>query len=324
MAENGHPLNVLGVEQDFSFPTLYSAQRKVNKQNISIAKTTLLRKTQLLAKDISQAYFEILYLLNKQNIYQKIDSMYSKFGESESFRYEQGDIGYMQLLNSKAIQQQIGIQINEINYNLAIGYEKLKAIMQYDSAFVVPFKSLELVPLAINNIESSTEVRMKIQETEHQNALLRVERNRLIPDLKLSYFNGTNKYEGSKNYQGVMLGLAVPLFFGEQKARIKANKIAVDIRENLQEHYVSTLNAKYAELMFELKKYQASLDMYNSSGLDLSREIIRSAQKSYEVGEIDFFQFVLSIENGLTLTIDYLDNVAKYNQVALEINYLTR
>ena len=123
---------------------------------------------------------------------------------------------------------------------------------------------------------------------------------------------------------GVQLGLAVPLFFGEQKAKINANKIAVDIRETMKAHYISTTNAQYSALRFELEKYQESLDMYNSSGRELSEEIIRSSQKSYEVGEIDFFQLVMSIENALTLTINYLDNVAKYNQVALEINYLTK
>jgi cobalt-zinc-cadmium resistance protein CzcA len=151
-----------------------------------------------------------------------------------------------------------------------------------------------------------------------------VERNRLLPDISLGYFNGTNQYEGSQNYQGFLLGLSVPLFFGEQKARINANKIAVDINENMQAYYVSATMAKYTELAIELKKYQQSLDMYNNSGKELSEEIIRSSQKSYEVGEIDFFRFVMSIENALKLTVDYLDNVSKYNQVALEINYLNR
>lgn len=324
IAENGHPLNVLGVEQNFNFPTVWSAQRKVSKQHISIAETSLLRKTQLLTKDISQAYYKILYLLNKQNVYLRIDSIYSKFSESESFRYDQGDIGYMQLLNSKVLQQKIRIQINEIDYDLEIAHEKLKALMQYDSAFDVPYQILELVTVANRNIESSTGLQMKIKETAYQSAILRVERNRLLPDLKLGYFNGSNQYEGAQNYQGVMLGLAVPLFFGEQKARINANKIALDITHDLKDHYESTLKAKYGELTFELKKYQASLDMYNNAGKELSGEIVRTAQKSYEVGEIDFYQFVLSIENGLTLTIDYLDNVAKYNHVALEINYLTK
>jgi len=32
----------------------------------------------------------------------------------------------------------------------------------------------------------------------------------------------------------------------------------------------------------------------------------------------------MSIENALTLNLDYIDNLAKYNQIALEINYLTK
>jgi len=32
----------------------------------------------------------------------------------------------------------------------------------------------------------------------------------------------------------------------------------------------------------------------------------------------------MSIENALSLTLEYFDSVAKYNQVALEINYLTK
>ena len=116
----------------------------------------------------------------------------------------------------------------------------------------------------------------------------------------------------------------LPLFFGEQKARIKANKITININENLYEHYLSTTRAKYAELKSELMKYQKSLDFYNTTGKQLSEEIIRSSQKTYQIGEIDFFQFVLSIENALTLNIDYLENVSKYNKVALEINYLTK
>ena len=324
VADNGHPLSVFGVLQNFNFPSVYAAQSKANKKNISIAEITLLKKTQLLAKNVSQAYYQILYLLNKQGVYQRIDSIYNRFSENQSFRYEQGDISYMDLLNSKAIQQQIKININELNYDLEIAYQKLNAIMQYDSAFVVPFQILELVPVKVSSIESSSGLLLMKKETEYQNAMLRVQRNRLLPDIALGYFNGTNWYEGSQHYQGFQVGLAVPLFYGEQKARINASKIVVDINENLQANYISITNARHLELMIELKKYQESLTLYDSSGRELSKEIIRTSEKSFEVGEIDFFHFVISVENALTLTINYLDNVAKYNQVALEINYLNR
>ena len=63
---------------------------------------------------------------------------------------------------------------------------------------------------------------------------------------------------------------------------------------------------------------------YTASGKQLSEEIIRTTERTYTLGEIDFFQFVMSIENALSITRDYYENVSKYNYLALEINYLTR
>jgi len=324
IAENGYPLKIFGLEQNFNFPTVYTAQREVNKKNISIAEVELIRKNQMLTKNVSQAYFEIQYLLNKQNIYREIDSLYRNFNNNAEFKYKQGAISHLDLLNSKAKGQQIAITVNQIESNLEIAYQQLQALMQYDSAFVIPLQSITLIPIKDNNIESSSGVKIMKMQTEYQNSMLKLQRNNLLPDFSLSYFIGTNQYAGAKNYEGFQFGLMLPIFFGEQKARIKANKITISIYENLHEHYLSITRAKHAELKSELMKYKKSLDFYNTTGEQLSEEIIRSSQKNYQMGEIDFFQFVLSIENAMSLIIDYLENVSKYNKVALEINYLTK
>ena len=324
IADNGYPLNVFGIEQNFNFPTVYMAQGKLNKTNISIAEAEFARKKILLTKDVSQAYYEIQYLLNKNSIYHIIDSLYGNFYRSTELRYQEGDISNLDLLNAKAKQQQLRISVNKLKYDLEIAYRKLQAFMQYDSTFIVPRQELALVSVNEVNIESGAGAQIMKMQTEYQNARLKLERNRLMPDLSLGYFVGSNQYAGSKNYQGVQFGLGLPLFFGEQKSIIKANKVAISIRENLQEHYLSTIKAKQNELKSKLLKYQESLVFYNTSGKQLSEELIRSSQKSYQLGEIDFFEFAMSIENALTLNLDYIDNLAKYNQIALEINYLTK
>jgi len=324
IADNGYPLNVFGIEQNFNFPTVYMAQGKLNKTNISIAEAEFARKKILLTKDVSQAYYEIQYLLNKNSIYHIIDSLYGYFYRSTELRYQEGDISNLDLLNAKAKQQQLRISVNKLKYDLEIAYRKLQAFMQYDSTFIVPRQELALVSVNEVNIESGSGAQIMKMQTEYQNARLKLERNRLMPDLSLGYFVGSNQYAGSKNYQGVQFGLGLPLFFGEQKSIIKANKVAISIRENLQEHYLSTIKAKQNELKSKLLKYQESLVFYNTSGKQLSEELIRSSQKSYQLGEIDFFEFAMSIENALTLNLDYIDNLAKYNQIALEINYLTK
>jgi cobalt-zinc-cadmium resistance protein CzcA len=58
-------------------------------------------------------------------------------------------------------------------------------------------------------------------------------------------------------------------------------------------------------------------------GSRLAAEIYRTAQKSYQNGDIDFFQFILSLETATGIELNYLDNLAGYNRIVLELNYLT-
>jgi cobalt-zinc-cadmium resistance protein CzcA len=228
------------------------------------------------------------------------------------------------MLNSKARQQKIKATINELKYNLNIAYQKLQALIQYDSAFVVPIQSLDLIAVREANPDSTPGVQLMKMKTNYQTSMLQVERNRMLPDLSLNYFIGTNSYAGSQNYQGFQVGLSLPLFFGAQQAKIKAGEISISIYENLLANELTTLKAKNAALFNELMKYQESFNYYHSAGKQLSEEIMRTSQASYTRGEIDFFHFVLSVENALAITIDYFENISKYNQVALEINYLTK
>ncbi len=324
IAENGYPLKVLGVEQNFNFPTTYLSQSKANKISVLIAEAEMERQKQILSRDVSKSYYEILHILNKQKYYFEIDSLYRDLISGSELSYQLGDISRLDLLNARAKQQQIAAVLSQQKHDLDIAYQKLKALIQYDSSIVVPIQPLAMIPVKDYNSDNSPDMQILKMQTEYQGAMLKIEQNRLLPDLSFSYFNGTNQFTGSKNYQGVQVGLAVPLFFGGPAARIKANKFAVEQNENLQANYSITRSSRYSALRSELLKYSESIDIYESSGRVLSEEIIRTSLKSYNIGEIDFFRLVFSVENALSLTLEYVDNIAQYNQVALEINYLTK
>ena len=324
IADNGYPLNVFGVEQGFRFPTVYTSQNKLNKQSITISENELYQKKLSIEKEVSKSYYLIQYLLSKQTVYLKIDSLVMRFLSNSEFRYNQGDISYLDLLNAKAKHQQVKIKVSNIRYNLQIEYQKLSATMQYDSTFSISNEELKLIPITKRNIEYNSGYKLMKMQTNYQTKMLKLEQNKLLPDISLGYYIGSNQHANSQNYQGVMVGLGLPIFFGEQKAKIKANKIAINVRKNLETYYLSKAQGKFAELSSELTKYNESIAYYNISGTELSKEIIRSSQRSFELGEIDFFEYVLSVENALSLTLDYLENVSNYNQIALEINYLTK
>ena len=322
IAENGHPLNVIGVEQSFSFPSVYSAQSKVNKQNITIAEAVLKRQKQMLIKNVSQAYYQIEVLENKKEILQEIDSLYEVFVKNIEISYKQGAVSSLDLMNARAKQQKIRLTLNGIKHDLELSYGQLKALMQTDSAYAVPVKTPALVEVKPFLAENNPGTMLLSQHELKRELELKLEKNKLAPDINLGYFIGSNGYEGAKNYNGVNVGIGIPLFFGEQKARIKAGKIAVETSRDLKDNYVIRLRYEHEKLLSKLKKYKEAIDYYESSGNSLSSKIISSARKSYELGNIDFFNFALSIENALNLKMDYFDNIAEYNKIALEINYL--
>ena len=75
--------------------------------------------------------------------------------------------------------------------------------------------------------------------------------------------------------------------------------------------------------MGQLRKYEEALIYYENSGQNLSDEILKTASLSFQNGEIDFFQYIQSLENAYSITLSYLENLNNYNQTVIALNHLT-
>ena len=323
IADNGHPIGVIGIEQRFDFPTLYFAQRKSNTIKAAMGYDKLEATKRVLARDVSKAYYNVQYLLNKQVQLVYIDSVYANFSKAAEISYKHGDISRLDMLNAQSLHSKIKIQYSRLQHDLKKAYSNFYALLQSDTAFVIN-KEL-LTALEIRNVDIGQDPGFMYYKNNSMlyNAELSVERNRLLPDLTLSVFNGTNHYVDAKNYSGFMIGLGIPLFFGEQRAKIKAGTYASQAAYSLQLNYETLYQARVFSLKLDLDKYMQALRYYEQSGEVLSAEIIHSAQLSYKAGEIDFFRFAQSMENAIEIKLNYLDNLYEYNNIVLDINYLT-
>lgn len=154
------------------------------------------------------------------------------------------------------------------------------------------------------------------------NATRSFEKQKLLPDISLNYFQGTNS-NLNNNLYGYQVGLKIPLLFGAQSSRIKAAKIASDITVEESKEYKIQLSARLQELQSELRKHEKALAYYENEGAMLSNEILKAANGSFKNGEIDFYQYILSLENAYEIQLDYLNNLNLYNQTVIKINYIT-
>jgi cobalt-zinc-cadmium resistance protein CzcA len=323
IADNGYPIGVIGGEQRFDFPTLYFAKKDAYTYAYEMALNEYEVRKRKLTREISKNYHYLLYLETRLRTYAKVDSLYSRFSTSANQSYSAGAISYLELLNAQSIQQEVRLLENQMLHDIRIAYKNLSTLMQYDSLFVLHSDSMTRLTVRADSSRSDPGFSYLQNAAFRQSAELKVEKQSLLPELTLSYFNGTNRYEGARHYQGVELGLGIPIFFSEQRAKVKAKQYALQASSLFQSYYLSRYENRMTELENGLLKYQEALDYYEKKGQVLAEEIIRSAELSYSAGEIDFFQYTQSVERAVEIVLNYLDNLYRYNELVLDMNYLT-
>jgi len=322
LAENRQPLNVWGVSQNIQFPTIYGAQRNVQKGKAALSQQQFALDSRLITKEVSQAYYRVLYWQNTVKNYAYLDSLYSQFAYASNRRYEVGETNYLEKLTAESKQKEIEILLKQGQENMNKSYLELKKWMQTDSAYAIPNQALPKLQLQTLDIENHPGIGY-YQDLEHlSDATLSLERQKLLPDIYVALFQGTNNFENAKTYQGFQVGIAFPLWFGNQKAKIKAAKTETLIVQDEFENYKSTLTIHYQSLLLDLSKFEEGISYYDTQGKILAQELFSNAEKAFQNGEINFLQYVQLLENAKNIEGNYLENLLQYNNTVLEANYL--
>ncbi len=322
VAENGKPLHIIGAEQSFGFPSLLMAQRKTGKAELRLAEARYNLAKLRLSKMVLQTSYHLLYLQNKQKRYQYLDSIYSGFSDAARQRFEKGESNYLEMLNAQSKHEQLRIRLKQIEIETNQALSALQQLLQCDTTVTLSFTSLPQLILTDISFGPNPMAELYASSTQVQKSKLSEERNSLMPDITLSIFNGTNTYAGSKNYMGYQAGFALPLIYSGQRSKIKTARIGYELALSEEESSSRQLAARKASLQFELEKYSTSVNYFKQSGSKLASELYRTARHSYQQGEIDLFQLIMSIETATETELNYLDNLAEYNRIVLDINFL--
>lgn len=322
IGENGVPLNTIGVQQTFAFPTVYFANRKVkNAQWILQNKQFEIAKKKL-QKEVASAYYQYQIQREKKRIYQSIDSLYSQFSKIAKRKFELGESNYLEKITASAKQKQINLQLTKAENETEIAYKHLTGLVQSKDTLIIISEPFHKVSLQKIDVDTSAEMLFYQQRENWYKAKNAYEKQQLLPDVNVTYFQSANT--GLKNtFQGYQIGVKIPLLFSGQISKIKASKIDKEIAQEETNNYKIELTTQYQELLNTLKNNEKALMHYETEGNTLADEILKTANSSYKHGEIDFFQYIQSLENAYHLKIDYLNQLKNYNQTIININYLT-
>ncbi|MAN02289.1 MAG: CusA/CzcA family heavy metal efflux RND transporter [Owenweeksia sp.] len=322
IAENGAPIRVWGISQSLKFPTIYGAQRGLQKSKVELSKQQYALDERLVKREVSKAYYRVVYWQQLTDNYRYLDSLYGNFAKAAQRRYEAGETNYLEKLTAESKYRELHLLLQQSLQSEEQAYINLQSWVQSDS--VLQVAEAELPRLSLQGFDSLQHpgIRYYQANMEQSQKVVSLVKQQLLPDLQVGVFQGTNNLPDARTYQGIQFGVAVPLWFGADRARIKAAKTEQATVQSEYQNYRTQLMANYHSLLGDLKKYGEALQYYETSGKSLSGELLSHAGKAFTNGEIDFLQYVQLLENARNIEISYLENLLKYDETVLEANFL--
>ncbi len=321
LASNNEQLNVFGIQQRFSFPTVYSAQKKVNTTEYKKEKAIFEIQKNKLSLEVSKVYYQIVFLQNQEKLYFYLDSLYQNFSKASDRRFELGETNYLEKITAQAKFRQIKTKLSQVENDKKAHYDLLHSLIQKDEKIVISNSSLTPILVLTNELSKNINIDYLESVTNNYKSQINLQKQHWLPDLNMEYFRGSNKGL-SQSLNGFQLGIGLPILFSGNISKSKVAQLELQSWEQRKHNEEQKREQFVNQKKNELAKYQEAINYYNQYGKKLSNEIIKVGNLSYKHGEIDFFQYIQSLENATDIQAEYLDNVLKFNKTQLDSQYL--
>lgn len=326
--------NRISVAQGISFPSVYAKQRSLlnSLANESAVKTQL--RLAELKRELRLVYYEIQVNYKRLAVLKQADSLFSELLVRMNKRLSAGESAVTEALSAEAEMLQIKTQMQ------ALQLEQQNLIRHFNfllnTKLTLQPEDFNSVALELNVVSDTSAIRnhpsLQFSKLQLQSAVIskKLERSKLMPDVQFSYNNmsmrGTGAdnvlYTGSKRFQSMQLGIAVPIFYGAQRAKIKMMSTEVLMQQlqselqNKQLYNQLLTAAQAAEISY------ANLQLHQNKALPSAEALRKSAQKQLNEGQIDFISFVLLFNQAATIENNYLNALNEYFKAITTTNYL--
>lgn len=319
-----------GISQNIAFPTVYKKQKNVYTEEWKKSLLNVSLKEYELKKAVSLTFYNILYAKQKEKLLQETLKLYTDFLNKANIRLKAGESNILEKTTASNQKSSIEIQLKQLRQELTVLGYQLQWLLNTETDFLPEDQKIYHGGFK-EELSLHPSIKVLQQQKNISEQQIALEKAKMLPGLQLAYnlnsFRGTGAdekvYNGAPQFHSVQLGVSVPVFSGGQKARIQAAKIAE-----------SVVDSDIANMEFNLQNqyrkasgiYQANLDIvsqYENSELKNADIITETAKKQFLAGEINYLEFVILINQAVTLKNSYTDAVWKLNQSAIELEYLT-
>ncbi|AZQ61707.1 CusA/CzcA family heavy metal efflux RND transporter [Flammeovirga pectinis] len=323
------------IYQTIDFPTVYSKQKSLAKEKVSGSEIKLVMTQNEIKKEIRAAWYELSYLVERQELLLFQDSLYQRFLHAATLRYETQATNFLEKASAETQVMQLQNDLFLLSSDIQIQQNTLRVLLQDTVGYVFAPKLLEKRKVeftrSVEEVTNNPLLAYAQKQIDIANAEKKVASAEMLPGLNVGYFNnsmiGSATSDGgiatsSDRFQGVSFGVAIPLFYGSSKAKVNTAKLKAQMAQISAEQYKIQLEGQYTRLGQQILQLTGSLEYYETKALPQVERVIDNAQKSFENGAINYVEYFQNVNQSLELKYKYLTTLNNYNQAIIQLEYV--
>jgi cobalt-zinc-cadmium resistance protein CzcA len=318
---------VLGVLMPLRLPGVYAARSGLQKERIRLSELMLQLNQYEINRLVQNTYNEVQYLDARISLLRQQDSLYQNMKTAAKRNFEAGQIDKLEELFASNEANNLHNELERALIELPAQKRALSYILNYSSDFVVDsFQALTTDPMLLSLLDTiSNSIRPQIlqQQVVVSQKELKAERAELLPQINTGPLFGLEPPhgEGTKR-QGWRVSLSVPIWRGQNRARIRAAQTGVQLAEAQRRREIQDLNREYTTTLGQLLREQKSIQYYTTVANQQAIDITQTALRLFQAGQVNYIETMRNIITAYQTKENYLESIRNFNQALTELKYL--
>jgi len=326
------------INQSFELPVVYRRQKELYQAQEQVSTKQVALKQQELHKAVKTVFYNMVDLLEREQLLMRLDSVYSRFLTAANLRLKTGESTMLEKSNAEAQIQQLKLQQEQVKADLRIEQQQLQWLLNTRENLLPEYNALQKKHDWITDtiaIADHPAVQLQQEQVKVNTAQTNIEKAKLTPEFMVGYSNqsiigyqskdGVNQqyYDAGDRFHIYQMSVALPLFNKAVKARIRANQVHEETARMEVAATSQYLVTQWLQGSESYKKYAEQVRYYETSGLQQAALITRNARLGFEKGDVSYVEWTLQMNNAVHIELGYLQALHALNNTIIELEYLT-
>ena len=310
----------VGVQQNFSFPSVYRNRKALQNERIRLAQLQLQGSQYDLKREVRLSFLQLQFFAERLRLLTFQDSIYAAIKTSSKRFFDAGQINKLEELQATTQADAVRNELLRAKADQDAERQIFRFYTGYaDSLITTPIETYVFVATTDTLISNVQQQILQQQVTLNQRELS-VAKASSLPELQAGVlFPTISDYQRPVGYQ---FGLTIPIWRRQIRSRIDAAQTGIEIAKAQQELEQQRLTAQYRQAAANYGRELQSLSYFNTTALPQARAIIETSQRLFQGGELNYIESLRNLQTAFDIFFNHLDTHRAYNEAVIQLNYL--